>query len=96
MLVGPAATIRSEDVAFLRPWSRLWERWIAAAFVRSYLEAMEGSGLLPQDLTALDCLLAFCLIERNLIALAEEVSERLDHVSIPLGALLEWLDAPLC
>ncbi len=96
MLYGPAATIRGEDMPRLEPWGRLWERWVGTAFLRAYLEGMEGSGLLPADAHALDCLLAFCLIERNLIALGQEAAQRPDHIAIPVRALLQWLEAPAC
>lgn len=96
MLYGPARTVRPEDVERLEPWGRLWERWVGAAFLGDYVKAMEGSGLLPSEPRGLECLLTFCLIERSLIALGQEIEERPDHVAIPIRGLLEWLDNNGC
>ncbi|MBA2565769.1 MAG: hypothetical protein H0V09_10150, partial [Gemmatimonadetes bacterium] len=70
---GPGA-IRPDDVARLEPWAEFWLRWVSASFLRSYLERMEGSQLLPPRGPDLDLLLRTLLLERGLESLARALA----------------------
>lgn len=94
ILYGPAATglLRPEDIPALEPWGQLWERWIGATFLSSYLQHMEGSKLLPSTAEDLERLLTASLIERSLLSLEEELRTRPDHAGIPIRGLLELVE----
>ncbi|MCX8073878.1 MAG: maltose alpha-D-glucosyltransferase [Candidatus Binatia bacterium] len=94
ILYGPAAAgwFRPEDIPVLEPWGHLWERWVGAALLRSYLEGMGGSKVLPDSADVLERLLTASLIERSLLALEEELRFRPDHAGIPIRGLLELVE----
>ena len=75
----------------LLPWAAHWHRWVSAAFLSTYLDAMQGSGLLPEAETALSALLELHLLEKALYELGYELNNRPDWVRIPLRGLLEAL-----
>ncbi len=82
-------SVRPEDVPHLEPWARLWYGWVSAAFVGAYLEAMEGSGLLPEDRARLSTLLGVLLIQKATYELIHELTHRPEWVAIPLRGLVE-------
>lgn len=94
ILYGPAATglLRPEDIPALEPWGHLWERWVGAVFLRSYLENMQQAKLLPSNSADLERLLTASLIERSLLSLEEEIRFRPDHAGIPIRGLLELVE----
>ena len=81
--------VRQEDVRTLEPWARSWYTWVSAAFLGAYLEAMEGSDLLPSDPKQLATLLDALLLQKALYEIAYELNSRPDWVAIPLRGVLE-------
>ncbi|MGH8934918.1 MAG: maltose alpha-D-glucosyltransferase [Acidimicrobiia bacterium] len=82
-----------EALAQVEPWARLWYRWTAAAFLRTYLhEASQGS-FLPDDREQLRILLDAYLLEKAVYELGYEINNRPDWVRIPLRGILEQLGA---
>jgi maltose alpha-D-glucosyltransferase/alpha-amylase len=83
-----ATHTRSEDLARLSPWARLWEAWVSSAFGRAYVAATDGTSLVPQNLDDFDTLLRAFVVEKALYELAYELNNRPDWVHIPLMGLL--------
>ncbi|MGH2813326.1 MAG: maltose alpha-D-glucosyltransferase [Actinomycetota bacterium] len=81
---------REEDA--LQPWARVWYRWAAASFLRGYLEAVEGSPLLPAGREELQRMLDFYLLEKAIYELGYESNHRPDWVRIPVSGLLELVE----
>ena len=86
--------VRPEDRPALEPWARLWNTWISAAFLNSYIEAAQGAGFLPTDRKDLNIILEVYLLEKALAELGYEVNNRPNWVRIPLIGIRQLLEAP--
>jgi maltose alpha-D-glucosyltransferase/alpha-amylase len=90
-----AATLtRPEDVERLAPWATLWETWVSAVFLRSYLAATADAAILPPATDQLDILLQAFVVNKALYELGYELNNRPDWVHVPLAGLLR-LRSPL-
>jgi maltose alpha-D-glucosyltransferase/alpha-amylase len=89
-----SAMVRPEDRASLEPWARLWNIWIGAAFLKSYLEHAMPGGFLPTNGDEFKILLSIYLLEKALYELAYELNNRPDWVKIPLIGILQLLEEP--
>ncbi|HEY3457910.1 MAG TPA: maltose alpha-D-glucosyltransferase [Bryobacteraceae bacterium] len=81
-------TRRPEDLSKLMPWARLWERSVAAAFLRSYRETAGGAAYLPAGSGDFRQLLRAYLVEKVLSELLYELTNRPAWVRIPLEGIL--------
>jgi 1,4-alpha-glucan branching enzyme len=77
-------------------WAGFWYEHVAAAFLRAYLAAARGGGILPAERRELAGLLAAHLVDKALYELAYELNNRPDWVALPLEGLAGLLqgDAP--
>ena len=86
---APARPANAESAA---AWAASWQRWVAGAFLRAYLEAAGGGTFLPGDRASFDALLRVFSLEKALYELRYEINHRPDWVSIPLRGILDVLD----
>jgi maltokinase len=70
-----------------------WERHNRDAFLTAYLARMEGSELLPPDLSATRALLDMFELDKAVYEVGYEQAHRPDWVQIPLGAVRRLVDA---
>ena len=70
-------------------WSSFWYHWVAAACIRGYREATEGSAFLPDDDRAWSVLLDALLLAKVAYELRYELGSRPTWVGIPMGGLIE-------
>lgn len=89
---GGAGLIRPEDRARLVPWLRSWYRWVAATYLRSYLESAEGAGFLPCRRRDLEVLLNAFLLDKAIYELGYELEHRPDWVKIPLTGIQDIVE----
>jgi maltose alpha-D-glucosyltransferase/alpha-amylase len=82
-----------DDQHKLREAARSWYRWISAAFLRRYLQTVEGASFKPHALAELEMLLHVLLLEKAIYELKYELNNRPDWVEVPLRGVLELLDA---
>jgi predicted trehalose synthase len=82
------ASRRGEDFARLEPWARLWERSVAAEFVRAYRESAQETDFLPQEPQEFQRLLAGYWLDKAIYELAYELNYRPAWARIPLMGLL--------
>ncbi len=68
-----------------------WYKYCSAAFLKSYLEAVSGTGIVPKDKASLKILLEAFLIERAIHELNYEVSCRPELAAIPIAGLKDLL-----
>jgi maltose alpha-D-glucosyltransferase/alpha-amylase len=85
--------LRPEEQQALEPWARFWYMWVAAVFLKAYLQAASGASFLPQARDELEVLLDIYLLEKAFYELKYELNNRPDWVRIPLRGILELLDA---
>ena len=80
-----------EDPAHLEPWAQLWERSVAAEFLRAYRDTAEGAEFLPTDNTDFRKLLDFFLLDKVLYEILYELNSRPAWVRIPMMGIMSLL-----
>ena len=86
---GPAP---DDNPAFLESWLLFWYRWVASAFLHSYLETAGDGGFLPKTRTEIDTLLGALLLDKAIYALRYELNNRPDRVRVPIAGILQLLE----
>jgi maltose alpha-D-glucosyltransferase/alpha-amylase len=84
--------LRSQDLPLLEHWAQLWCLWVSTAFLRSYLEIVEESPLLPENHDDLKILLDAYLMEKAIYEVGYELNNRPDWLRIPLQGILQMLE----
>jgi maltose alpha-D-glucosyltransferase/alpha-amylase len=85
-------SIRSDDIPVLEPWAVFWQKWVAAAFWKSYLDVAAGQPFLPANEGDLAMLLEFSLLRRILQELPYELNKQPERVHIPLQGILQLFE----
>jgi maltose alpha-D-glucosyltransferase/alpha-amylase len=80
---------RPEDYGRLESWATFWEKWISAAFLRSYRETTAGAPFLPNSAENFQRLLEVFLMDKVLDELNSELDNRSGRLRIPLQGVLE-------
>lgn len=91
VLMGQAPQVRysPHEFAQLEPWAAQWHAWVSGSFLSSYLQAMQGAGLLPSQVSELQALLDLYILDKALYELMYELNNRPTWVRIPLEGLLQ-------
>jgi maltose alpha-D-glucosyltransferase / alpha-amylase len=84
--------IREEDLDRLESWTRYWYVWVAASFLKGYLETAGESPILPADQADLHLLLDLHLLEKAVYELGYELNNRPGWVRIPVQGILELME----
>jgi maltose alpha-D-glucosyltransferase/alpha-amylase len=90
----PGVIARQQAADALRRWAEFWSHWANAAFLSGYLEAAGSATFLPSTTEDLRVLLEMYLLERALVELRHELSERREWATIAMHGIKEILDAP--
>jgi trehalose synthase-fused probable maltokinase len=77
----------------LEPWAQVWYRWVAAAFLHTYLAAAGTTSVLPPTRDERQGLLDAYLLEKAVYELGYELNNRPDWVRIPLQGIRQRWDA---
>jgi maltose alpha-D-glucosyltransferase/alpha-amylase len=80
-----------EERANLTAWLKVWYRWSAAAFLKSYLATAAEGSFLPTERESLSVLLNAYLLDKAALELSYELLVRPERVAIPLDGMLELL-----
>ncbi len=94
--VAARQALRASDMERVRTYGQAWYRWISAAFLGGYFEALKDTGILPAEDEPRGALLDFFLLDKCLYELDYELNNRPDWVTIPLvglGSLIEGFEA---
>jgi len=91
-LRGQASTVRPEDVPMLEEWARAWYLWVSATFLKSYLELMADTPILPQTREGLKAILDAYLLDKAIYEVNYELNNRPDWVGSPLQGILQLLE----
>ncbi len=89
-----SGVIRPEDLATLQRWGRLWHSWVAATYLREYLEVGRPAGFLPGSAEEIQALLQLFVLEKAISELGQELLYRPDWAGIPLRGILELVSEP--
>ncbi|MBW3667106.1 MAG: alpha-amylase, partial [Actinobacteria bacterium] len=79
----------AEESQALAAWAHALYRWAGSAFLTGYLDAVEGSSIIPADDSHTRGLLDALLVEKAAYELDYELNNRPDWVGIPLRGILE-------
>jgi maltose alpha-D-glucosyltransferase/alpha-amylase len=80
-----------DDLPALLRWAAFWRAWTSSAFLRAYLQRMEGAGLLPRTRPEVTALLRIMLIEKSVYELDYELNMRPGWAGIPIRGILDQL-----
>jgi maltose alpha-D-glucosyltransferase/alpha-amylase len=73
-------------------WSRFWFTWMTSAFLRCYLQAMQGSNLLPKTDSGIEAFLRASVLEKALYEVGYELNSRPLWTRIPLEGILQFFE----
>ncbi len=73
----------------LEPWARFWHLWVSVAYLKTYLEIVDGATFLPSLPDELKLLLDAFLVEKAVYELGYELNNRPGWVQIPLEGILQ-------
>ncbi|HEX2223037.1 MAG TPA: maltose alpha-D-glucosyltransferase, partial [Thermoanaerobaculia bacterium] len=82
------------DLALFQGWGLYWERWVAAAFLRAYLDRAGTASFIPRDREELEVMLDSYILEKAVYELDYELNNRPDWVRIPLQGIRQILEEP--
>ncbi|HEY1216100.1 MAG TPA: alpha-amylase, partial [Bryobacteraceae bacterium] len=77
----------------IRVWGRFWYSHVSAAFLRGYWSVAKGAPFLPPAQADQQILLDCNLLERALLDVRTDISEKPDLAGIPFRVILHLLDA---
>jgi maltose alpha-D-glucosyltransferase / alpha-amylase len=76
------------DMARTEPWARMWERSVAAEFLRAYRETAHGADFLPPGIDDFRKLLDIFLVDKALYEVRYELDARPAWLRIPLMGIM--------
>jgi len=82
---------RGEQEGALEAWRNFWQVRVSAAFLRSYLDVVGDSGILPRDPSRLAVLLDAYVLDKAVYELTYELNNRPSWVGIPLQGVLQLI-----
>ncbi|MDP3880326.1 MAG: maltose alpha-D-glucosyltransferase [Dehalococcoidales bacterium] len=93
-LQGQTSTVlRTEDLPMLREWAQAWYLWVSATFLKSYLDLMANTPVLPQSRESMKVILDAYLLDKAIYEINYELNNRPDWVTVPLQGILQVLEA---
>jgi len=93
-LHGQSSTVvRSEDVPALERWAQAWYLWVSATFLRSYLDLMSDTPVLPSKPEELAAMLDGYLLQKALYEVNYEMNNRPDWLIVPLRGIMQVLES---
>ncbi len=88
-----SGVLRPEDLPVLKEWARSWYLWVSAIYLKSYLETMAATPILPQSREGMRVFLDAYLLDKALYEVNYELNNRPDWVGLPLQGILQMLQA---
>ena len=77
-----------EDFDSLKPWAQLWERSVAAEFLRAYRDTAQGAQFLPDTTADFRKLLDLFLLDKALYEILYELNNRPAWVRVPMLGIM--------
>jgi len=83
---------RPEDtLPLMGQWARFWYTWVSVDFLKTYLDIIRQTGLLPEDPEQIKVLLDAFLLNKVLYEIGYELNNRPDWVKVPLQGVLQQM-----
>ena len=79
----------------LGSWAQFWQRWVSAAFLKTYLEVARNSIFIPKEREELSLLLDGYLLDKAVYELGYELNNRPTWVRIPLDGISQLLQSAI-
>jgi len=91
-LRGQVSTVlRLEDIPMLEKWSEAWYLWVSAIFLKSYLDIMVDTPILPQSREGMKVIMDAYLLDKVLYEVNYELNNRPEWLELPLRGVLQVL-----
>jgi maltose alpha-D-glucosyltransferase/alpha-amylase len=81
-----------ENTSLLKSWAKVWQRWSASVFLKSYLQTCSHMSFIPQQQDELNLLLKVFSYNRAVCLLQQELSQNIKGVEVPLEMIEELLE----
>ncbi|MBN1191035.1 MAG: maltose alpha-D-glucosyltransferase [Dehalococcoidales bacterium] len=81
-----------DDLPVLQQWSQYWYTWVAVAFLKSYLEHIAQTRVLPEDPDQLKILLDAYLLDKAVYEMNYELNNRPDWLKVPIYGILQLME----
>jgi maltose alpha-D-glucosyltransferase/alpha-amylase len=79
--------IRKEDITVLLPYVEQWYHYMSGFFIKSYMEKVGTSAIVPDNAADLETLLQTYLLQKAIYELNYELNNRPDWVIVPLRGI---------
>ncbi len=86
--------LHEDNLPHVEPWAAFWYRWSSEAYLRSYLDVVQDTGLLPRSFHDAKVLLDAHMLGKLAYEVGYELNNRPAWVRIPLLGLLRLLKLP--
>ncbi len=87
-----STTLRPEDLPVLEEWAQFWYLWVSTTYLKSYLQFMAGTPILPQSREGMKAILDTYLLDKALYEVNYELNNRPDWVGLPLQGILQMAE----
>ena len=92
-LQGQASTVlRPEDLPLLEKWAHAWHLCVSATYVKSYLDLMTDTPIIPQTREEMKVVLDVYLLDKAIYEVNYELNNRPKWVGLPLRGILQMLE----
>ncbi|MDD4984966.1 MAG: maltose alpha-D-glucosyltransferase [Dehalococcoidales bacterium] len=92
-LRGQASTVvRPEDIPLLEQWAYAWYLCVSATYVKSYLDLMADTLIIPQNREDMKVIMDTYLLDKAIYELNYELNNRPKRVGLPLRGILQMLE----
>jgi maltose alpha-D-glucosyltransferase / alpha-amylase len=79
--------VTQENLPRAAPWGAYWHRWVSVRYLQAYLDAMNGSDLLPRTMRELEALLDAYLLDKAVYEIAYELNNRPERLPLPFAGI---------
>jgi len=80
-------TISQVDIDLLEKWAELWYHYISGIYVRTYIETLGNTNLIPDNKEDIKIMLDTYILEKAVYELNYELNNRPDWVNIPIKGI---------
>jgi maltose alpha-D-glucosyltransferase / alpha-amylase len=81
------SSVKPEDTEFLERWVGVWYRCCSETFLKSYVDTVSGTDIVPKDKRVFNSLLNAFLLEKAVYELSYEMNNRPDWSIIPIKGI---------